>query len=276
MEKKQLILSFGISLGAAAVWYIISLLLRNISFNFHFAIDLIILTFILSFIWMNKPLYDLGIKRIRKKALDSIKLALENTQNTYEWMGFTAFNVIPPDDNQDIIRKKPIDTKYKFYIMDPDAQWSLKKHQELEYQHTFQVLQNRIKTTINEAEKLRKQHYSISYELHNLLPAFRLVFVDNKRVLVGFYLSKKCGIDSWEIEIINNKKSRCLFEWFKLYKERLAEYISQKKLEKVVIKKRFKNPDKTANDILKSLHQEGFLCSKEDIEEIFKEYELIN
>lgn len=228
-----------------------------------------------------KTICKLGIKKVNKKAEDTIRDCLNDIQEseTYRWLGFSAVNVVSLTRGEDIIKKKSRGTcNYEFFTLNPKAERILRLQASWEGRD-LATIQLNVKSASNFIASYMRAGLNVKNPTHDCTPTFRVIMVGERKIHVGFYPPAKsdvaqCGIDSFELELINTGTKMCIFPWFQWFYSKNLEYADKHRMDKKILKAKFENPAADIDAICQTLRAQGSKITTEEVHRTFREYQL--
>lgn len=155
----------------------------------------------------------LGIRRYFPRAEEPTLERMREATRSYMWLGTSAYYVISYGRVQDLIREKK-SVKIRFVTIDPECDAVLEEHAKWQ-KITKYDLKKRIEISKKVCNSLREDHgCNIAWLGQGQLPAFRVVIIDDEKILVSFYESGTKGPDAKQFEL---EADSLLGRWFKGY-----------------------------------------------------------
>lgn len=186
----------------------------------------------------------LGIKEIYSRKDKSIESIIKEPNESYEWFGLSAYKEITDIYNIRTFKTKR-DVKYKYYILNNLSKINLHACQDRGDDYVKDNIDLALRSVQNNKFENLKCY---SYEI---IPSFRLAFIDDKKLYLGYYPPK--GHDSPVIEISREEQNgdadpteSCnLYIWFKYYFETMKKETIKRRIEKEILM----NMIKETNDL---------------------------
>jgi len=152
----------------------------------------------------------LGIRRYYPKAEEPTLRRIRQAKGSYLWLGTSANYVIGNPAIEELIREHKHHVKIRFVTIHPECKTAMYEHAK--WQNTAEsALKERIEFTRKTIASLKRKGCNIEWLGHSQIPTFRVVVIDEKRVLVSFYQAKTRGPDSPQFEIAADS---ILGRWF--------------------------------------------------------------
>jgi len=156
---------------------------------------------------------ELGIVNLHNTGEERSLEGLKEAEEKYYWLGTSAYYVIcDPAKQEDYFSNKK-ETEFLFITIDPKCISAISEQSNWEKLDTNDLV-NFIKNTKQTIENLKKKHVNIKWEGHNVFPTFRIVIIDNKKVLVSFYEKGLRGSRGKQIELSSDS---ILGRWFTIF-----------------------------------------------------------
>jgi hypothetical protein len=294
LSRKHWLVMFLVGVSASVVGYYIMLaLFKSTEYAVTASIVLLAVSLSTSYGQFQKfqkratcQLYDrtksvctLGIRKVHKKAEDTIRDCLNDIQEneTYRWLGFSAFNVASLTRGEDIIKKKARGTcNYEFFTLNPKAERIFRLQASWEGRDLATIRLN-VKSASNFIASYMHAGLNVKNPTHDFTPTFRVVMLGDRRIHVGFYPPVKgdkaqCGIDSPELELINTGTEMCIFPWFQWFYSKNLEYAKTRQMDKKILKAKFENPSADIDAICETLRAQGSQVTPEEVRRTLREY----
>ncbi len=159
----------------------------------------------------------LGIRRYYRHAEVPTLERMREATTSFMWLGTSAYYVISYGRIQDLIREEKRTVRIRFVTIDPECDAVLEEHSKWQ-RITKEHLKKRIEISKKACESLREDYgCNIAWLGQAQLPAFRVVIIDDAKILVSFYERGKKGPDSKQFELAADS---LLGRWFKGYFEK--------------------------------------------------------
>ncbi len=159
----------------------------------------------------------LGIRRYYRHAEEPTLERMREATRSYLWLGTSAHYVIGHAKIQDLIRQEKKHVRIRFVTIDPECDDIVAKHAKWQGALTGDIKQ-RIEASKSAIESLRdNDQCNIGWMGQAQLPVFRVVVIDDAKILVSFYERGRTGPESKQFEL---KADSLLGRWFKGYFEK--------------------------------------------------------
>lgn len=186
----------------------------NITWTSLLVIDILLIIFF--FYFRYKLQVITGIKKIdtTMKAGITPNKALSLCNNNIKFLGIAAHKLVDSQEFEKAIKRcnRPVES-IKFLLSHPDN--AILKHAASRANKDINEFKNLVNYTLNKLEKLKQDHgYNIEVKLYKSdgdsgPPSFRLFFIDNKSVLVSYYVfGEGEGLQMPQIQIFKPKNKR--------------------------------------------------------------------
>lgn len=238
--SKPVLLAITLGVASNAVFFAMTQLFKKLRMSF---ISIIITFLIASLIvavmqirkyynlWSNNCTFlrKLGVVRLYNNAKETIDKGLQEAESSYWWLGTSAHYVLCNPDKQEYIETKPR-TEFVFITIDPECSAVL-SDQALWEKQPKEDIADRITDTKKFINKLKGKKINISWEGHSTAPTFRIVIVNNEKVLVSFYEKEKLGPLCKQLEVAADG---LLGQWFIQFFEKSRSTARRMRIERIL------------------------------------------
>lgn len=216
-------------------------------------------------------LRKLGVIGLHNKAEETILKGLEEANNSYKWLGTSAYYVLcTPKIIQNYIVPQH-ETIFLFITIDPECSAALSAQAEWARIKEKDLI-NRINDTKRKIEQLNEGGTIITWEGHSTFPTFRIVIINEKKVLVSFYEEGKLGKDCEQLEINGDG---LLGQWFIQFFEKSRKLANYMRLERIIGRFLLSKANISKSDLLdamgKSYKGEDFISIKQIVDDLYNE-----
>lgn len=219
---------------ANIIYWILTTCLKNLKLSISTVIIIFLLACLSVAICQLLKYYyllrDLGVVGLHNKAEETILKGLQEANYSYKWLGTSAYYVLCTPRNIEKYIKPQTKTDFLFITIDPECSMILSSQAEWAHIHENDLCE-RIINTKNIIQKLNEQKVRITWEGHSTFPTFRIVIINDKKVLVSFYEKGKLGKDCEQLEI---KCEGLLGQWFIQYFEKSRKLANHMKKEREI------------------------------------------
>lgn len=209
--QKSLSIGVGSSLIASIVWWMVTLLIPAITFDYK----VLLFVALLGVAMVAASRYylltrRLGIIEVRATAKEEAGQRVGEARKSYYWVGATAYYVVCDPRVRDKYLENNKNAEFLFITVNPECEPVVAAQAEWEHCNQRAFLDH-IKETRANIERLREMGVRIKWEGHSFTPTFRVIIIDGQKVLVSFYEKDKLGTECEQLQL---QADSTLGRWF--------------------------------------------------------------